>query len=62
MLDENDEPLAYAYTIEGIRINTLTELDPDCRVMIVSSQPTYEGLRGLTSSSGEVSKAESAPP
>jgi len=46
-LDENDEPLAYAYTIEGVRINTLSELDPDCRVMIVSSKPYYEGLRGL---------------
>ena len=25
----------------------LTELDPDCRVIIVSSKPQYEGLRGL---------------
>ena len=46
-MDENDEPLAYAYTIEGARLNQLTDLDPDCRVIIVSSQLHYEGLRGL---------------
>ena len=46
-MDNDPDPLAFAFDIEGNRVNSLMELDPECRVLIVSTQPNFIGLNGL---------------
>ena len=47
-LDENGtEPLQHCFQIDGTPVSSLVELNPECRVLVVSTRPEFVGLQGL---------------
>lgn len=40
-------PMAYAWLLDGTRVKTLMDIHPECRILVVSRNKTFEGIRGL---------------
>ena len=40
-------PMAYAWLLDGTRVKSLMDIHQGCRVMVVSRNKQFEGLKGL---------------
>lgn len=46
-------PLNYLYTLEGEEIKSFKDINEDCKILIVSSSPNFQGLGGIEQFGGE---------
>lgn len=46
-MENEPDPLAFAFDIDGNPVASLMELDPECRVLVVSTSPEFQGLEGM---------------
>lgn len=45
--DYKIEPLNYCWTLDGQPVKSFMSVHQDCRILIASNKPVFQGLRGL---------------